>query len=202
MEAKSTSPQPIPQANLGNWISRGWALVTEDFGTHLLLGLIYIAIISVASATAIGVFIVIGPLNVGFFIIFFEKLRGRPINIGDIGKGFNFFVAAVLSNIIIGVFASIGYILCIIPGIIIQALYLFVPAFIAEKNLDFWGAMEASRNVIKKYVFEISIFIILQGIFLILGFLFCCVGLLFAIPLCFAMTAAAYEDLVGLEKKK
>ncbi|NOY58295.1 MAG: hypothetical protein GXO75_05075 [Calditrichaeota bacterium] len=189
------------QVNMGNWISRGWDMTFSDIGPIILISLIYLVVIAVASSTLIGEFVVIGPLNVGFFIIFFKKIRGGKIDIGDIGKGFSFFVAAALSYIIVGFFISIGFIFCIIPGIVISALYIFTPAIIAEKNLDFWQAMEASRKIVTSHLFEMSIFVIVLGFINLLGVLLCGIGVLISIPLTFAAMAAAYDDLVGIENE-
>lgn len=192
---------PVTESiNISKWIRAGWDLVFSAPADFLLLALIYIIVITVASSTAIAVFLVAGPLNVGFFFIILEKIRGNPIRIGDISKGFNFFVAAVLSNILVTFFFSVGLIFCIIPALIIAAIYLFVPIFIVEKNMDFWTAMEASRKVISKYLFEITVFILVQFIILLVGLILCGVGLLIALPVVMAATAYAYDDLVGISR--
>ena len=189
------------QVNMGNWISRGWDMTFSDIGPIILISFIYLVVIAVASSTLIGEFVVIGPLNVGFFFLFFKKIRGQKIDIGDIGRGFSFFVAAVLSQIIISVFVSIGFIFCIIPGIVVSALYIFAPALIVEKKLDFWQAMEASRKIVSHYLFEMSIFVIVLGFINLLGVLLCGVGVLISIPITFGAMAAAYDDLVGIENE-
>ena len=188
------------QINIGTWISKAWDMVTADLANFLILGLIFAVIVGVASTTAIGQFLVIGPLSVGFYLIIFNRMRGQEINIGDIAKGFNFFVPAVLANILISAFVAVGLALCIIPGLLIAALYLFTYAFILEKNLDFWEAMEASRKVIKDHLFEMTIFVLLLALINFVGILLCAVGVVFTIPLTAAATAIAYDDLVGIEK--
>lgn len=200
-EANETTVK-TKQANVGSWFSRAWEIVSADLTTFILLGLIYLAIIGVASSTVIGGFIVDGPLTVGFFIIVFNKMRGKVINIGDIAKGFDYFIAAMLSSILISVFTAIGFVFCIIPGFIVAASYVLTPAFIAEKKLDFWEAMEASRKAALGHVFELSIFILLIFLVNIVGFLCCLVGLLVTIPLTFVATAIAYDDLVGINREK
>ena len=188
------------QVNLGNWISRAWDMVTADLGSFIILGLIYIVIIAITSTTIIGELFVIGPLSVGFFFVIFEKIRGKDINIGDIAKGFNFFIAAVLASILVLLFTFVGFVLCIIPAFIIFALYIFTPAFIVEKNLDFWEAMEASRKIVMDHLFEMIIFVIILSLVNIVGFLLCGIGVFFTAPLSFAAVAIAYDDLVGVEK--
>ncbi|MBN1561983.1 hypothetical protein JW998_17150 [candidate division KSB1 bacterium] len=188
------------QVNLGDWISRAWDMVIADIGSFIILGLIYIAIIAITSGTVIGEFFFIGPLSVGFFFVIFEKMRGKDINIGDITKGFSFFIAAILSNILIALFIAVGLIFCIIPGLIIAALYIFTPAFIVEKKLDFWQAMEASRKVVMNHLLEMVIFTLILGLINFAGLLLCGIGLLFTVPLSFAAMAIAYDDLVGIER--
>ncbi|RPI01704.1 MAG: hypothetical protein EHM72_05855 [Calditrichaeota bacterium] len=199
----ATNSSPVSQGtvNIGSWFSRAWEIVSADFSNFVILGLIYCAMIAVASSTVVGAFLVVGPLSVGFFIIIFNKMKGIPLKIGDIARGFDYFLAAVLSNILVGFFVGLGTIFCIIPGIVVAALYLFVAPFIADKKLDFWEAMEASRKSISGHVFELSIFIFLLFIVNLIGVLLCVVGLLASIPLSFVAIAVAYEDLVGVNKE-
>jgi uncharacterized membrane protein len=191
--------KPDAKVNMGGWISKAWELTFSDLGYFVVLALIYIAIIAVASATIVGEFIVIGPLSVGLFYIAFRKIQGKPFQIGDIAKGFSFFAAAVISNILISIFASIGFALCIIPGIIVSALYMFTPAFILDKKLDFWNAMEASRKVVQKHIFELTIFIIVLGIINFIGVIVCIVGVFVTFPITIIAVAIAYDELVGIE---
>jgi hypothetical protein len=190
------------QVNLGEWMSRAWDMVTADLGSFIILGLIYAVIIAVTSGTVIGELFFIGPLSVGFFYVIFEKIRGKDINIGDITKGFSFFIAAVLSNILIMLFIAVGLVFCIIPGFIILALYVFAPAFIVEQNLDFWQAMEASRKVVMNHLLEMTLFVLILGVINFAGALLCGIGLLFTTPLSFAAIAVAYDDLVGVVKSE
>jgi len=173
----------------------------SSLADFVLLALIYVVVVAVASSTAVLEFLVIGPLNVGFFYIILEKMRGRPIRIGDISKGFNFFLAAVLSNIIVTFFISVGFVFCIIPGLIVTAIYIFTPIFILEKDMDFWMAMEASRKVVSEYIFEMTVFVLVLGIILFIGFLLCGVGVLVALPVVMAATAFAYDEMVGISKE-
>ncbi len=199
MDHTIQSPLSSAQINLGKWISEGWRMVEADFGLFLLLGFIYTAIVGIASSTAIGYFILAGPLEVGFFYILFERMRGKPIDIGKLGKGFEFFAPAVLASIVISIFITIGLVLCIIPGLLVLAVYQFTMPFILEKKMDFWQAMEASRKLLSQHLFEMTIFILIKAIIYFIGFLFCCVGFFAALPVCMAATAFAYKDMVGFE---
>ncbi len=203
MDSQNTTAsfQPSP-VNLGKWLSEGWQMVESDLGFFFLLGLIYAGLLALLSGASVGIgyFLVEGPLRIGFFYILFRKMRGEPVEIGQISKGFEFFMAAVLSSLVSTLFVGLGLVFCIIPGIVLMALYMFTAPFILEQNLDFWQAMEASRKLVNEHLFEFIIFVLIQGLILFIGFLLCIVGLFIAIPLCLAATAAAYRDLVGLQQ--
>lgn len=199
--AANSNPINRGTVNIGSWFSKAWEIITADFSNFVILALIYCAIIAVASSTVVGAFLVVGPLSVGFFIIIFNKIKGIPLNIGDIARGFDYFLAAVLSNILVGFFVGLGTIFCIIPGIVIAALYLFVAPFIADKKLDFWEAMEASRKSISGHIFEMSIFIFVLFLVNLIGVLLCVIGLLVTIPLSFVAIALAFDDIVGINRE-
>ncbi|MBC8184017.1 hypothetical protein H8E88_23230 [candidate division KSB1 bacterium] len=188
------------EINLGKWINESWDFVMANFTELMIISLIYVIIVLVASSTVVIKFILSGPLSVGIFYVIFNKMRGQSINIGDISKGFNFFVAAVLADILITVFVSIGFFFLIIPGIVISALYMFAFPLILEKNMDFWEAMETSRKVVTKNIFELSVFMLVLYIFMVIGVLLLFVGFLVALPITFAAVALAYKDIFGLEE--
>lgn len=186
--------------SVSDWFHKGWDLFSSDMGTFIVMGLIYLVIVLVTSSSVVGEFLFLGPLQVGIFLAFFKKIRGESVRIGDIGQGFTYFVAAVISSILISIFTFVGFLLCIIPGIIVVALYMFTPAFIAEQNLDFWSAMEASRNTIKNYLLELVLLTLILFLLNLLGTLALGIGLIFTLPLSFAIIAVAFDDIVGIQK--
>jgi len=187
------------EINISRWITNGWDLVMNDFGNFLLLSFIYIVLLTVAFSTWIIGLILAGPLTAGFFYIILNRIRGKEFYIGDIAKGFEVFVAAVLADILISVFISIGFAFLIIPGIIISAIYMFAFPLIIEKRMDFWQAMETSRKMVTRNLFELSIFMLVLYIFLFIGVLVFLVGFFVALPIVLAAIAYAYSDLIGLE---
>jgi uncharacterized membrane protein len=188
------------EINMSKWIMNGWDLVMKDFSNFLLLSFIYIVLLTVAFSTWIIGLILAGPLTAGFFYIIFNRIRGKEFYMGDIAKGFEVFVAAILADILISVFVGIGFTLLIIPGIIVSALYMFAIPLIMEKKMDFWQAMEYSRKLVSQNLFELSIFMLVLYILLIIGALLLLVGFFVALPIVLAAIAYAYVDLIGLEE--
>ncbi|HEX9973164.1 MAG TPA: hypothetical protein VGD14_13920 [bacterium] len=191
---------PSGTVNMTKWITSGWDLVVSDFGQFVLLSVIYLILLTIAFSTLIIGFILAGPLTVGFFYIIFNRIRGNPIKIDDIAKGFDFFLAAILADLLISAFTMIGFTFLIIPGIVVSALYMFAFPLIIDKKMDFWEAMETSRKVVMKNIFELSIFMLILYIFLFIGMLSLLVGLIVALPFVLAAIAFAYIDLIGLEQ--
>lgn len=188
------------EINISKWIMNGWDLVMKDFGNFLLLSFIYIVLLTVAFSTWIIGLILAGPLTAGFFYIIFNRIREKEFYMGDIARGFEVFVAAILADILISVFILIGFTFLIIPGIIVSAIYMFAIPLIMEKKMDFWQAMEFSRKLVSQNLFELSIFMLVLYILLFIGALLLLVGFFVALPIVLAAIAYAYCDLIGLEE--
>jgi uncharacterized membrane protein len=196
--ATAPSPWAPPsgvQAHTGRWIGEGWALVKDDLGNYVLLAIIFTVLSSVVP------FILQGPLTVGFHLFTMKKLLGRRPEIADLFTGFNFFIPALVATIIISIFTMIGTCLCIIPGLVVAAVYKFTYLFILDKRMDFWPAMQASHAVTKQDYFGFTMFLLALAGVNILGFICCIVGLFVTIPLTFAAITVAYRETVGFDER-
>jgi hypothetical protein len=190
--ASWTPPAGI-RASGGRWIGEGWALVKADLGNYIVISLLF-ALLS-------GVPLIQGPLIAGFHIFTMKKLMGRNAEFGDLLKGFNLFVPTLVASLLIGLFTFAGTLLCIIPGLVVAAMYKFTYLFIVDKRMDFWPAMQASHAVVKNDYFGFTMFLILAFLVNLLGVLCCIVGLLVTIPLTFAAITVAYKEIVGFEPR-
>ena len=190
--ASWTPPAGI-RASGGRWISEGWALVKADLGNYIVISLLF-ALLS-------GVPLIQGPLIAGFHIFTMKKLLGRNAEFGDLFKGFNLFVPTLVASLLIGLFTFAGTLLCIIPGLVVAAMYKFTYLFIVDKRMDFWPAMQASHAVVKNDYFGFTMFLILAFLVNLLGVLCCIDGLLVTIPLTFAAITVAYKEIVGFEPR-
>jgi uncharacterized membrane protein len=175
----------------GRWIGEGWELVKADMGTYVLISLIFFLLN--------GVPFIQGALIAGFHIYTMKRLMQRPAEFGDLFKGFNFFVPTLVASLLIGLFTFFGTLLCIIPGLVVAAMYKFTYLFIVDKRMDFWPAMEASHAVVKQDYFGFTMFLLLAVLVNILGLLCCVVGLLVSIPVTIAAITVAYKEIVGFD---
>jgi uncharacterized membrane protein len=142
-----------------------------------------------------------GPLQVGFHLHIMKRMYNKRSDIGDLFKGFDYFVPAFVAALLIGIFVFVGSLLCIIPGLVVAAVCKFTYLFILDKRMDFWPAIEASHNVTKNDYFGFTIFLLALAGINVLGFLCCIVGLLVTVPLSIAAITVAYQEVVGFEQR-
>ena len=187
-----TAPTGI-RATPGKWIGMGWDLVKRDMGNYILISLIFFLLN--------GVPFIQGALIAGFHIYTMKKIMGRPVEFADLFKGFNFFIPTLVASLLIGLFTGLGTIFCIVPGLVIAAMYKFTYLFIVDKQMDFWPAMQASHAVVKNDYFGFTMFLLLACLVNVLGFLCCIVGLLVTVPATFAAITVAYREIVGFEQR-
>ena len=161
------------KATPGKWIGEGWELVKADMGNYVLITLIFFLLS--------GVPFIQGALIAGFHIYTMKKLMGRRAEFGDLFKGFNFFIPTLVAALLIGLFTCLGTLLCIIPGLVVAAMYKFAYLFIVDKRMDFWPAMQASHAVVKNDYFGFTMFLLLAVLVNLLGALCCIVGLLVSV---------------------
>jgi hypothetical protein len=184
--------------DIGSAISRGWTLVMDNLpemiGATLLGWLISVGLAFVpVLGWAVGV-----VLMAGLDYMFLRRIRGEQIQIGDLFAGFNIaFFQLVLAGLVKWLLTSVGLVLCILPGIYLAVGYIFVLPLVIDKRMEFWPAMEVSRQVVHQHWWSIFLLAIVLVLVVCAGFLACFVGVLISIPVATAATMYVYEDLFG-----
>jgi uncharacterized membrane protein len=186
-----TPPQGIT-AQTGRWIGAGWQLVKADFWIWVVIALLFLVMQSVP-------LILQGPMYAGFHIAFMRKMLYGRVEIGDIFKGFEHFVPALIASLAILGLTFCGSLLCIIPGLIVAAIFMFTYLFIVDKRMDFWPAMQASHAIVKQDYLGFTLFFLALGLLQVAGVLACIVGLLVTIPMMHGAITVAYREIVGFE---
>jgi hypothetical protein len=184
--------------DIGSAISRGWTLVMDNMAVMIgatLLG--WLISIGLAFVPVVGWAVGI-VLMAGLDYMFLRRIRGEQIQIGDLFAGFNIaFLHLVLAGLVKGLLTSVGFILCILPVIYLAVGYVFVLPLVIDKQMEFWPAMEVSRQVVHQHWWSIFLLAIVLARIVCVGFLACIVGTLIAIPVATAAMMYVYEDLFG-----
>ena len=184
--------------DIGSAVSRGWALVRDNMavlvgatllGWLITVGLAFVPVIG----WAVG-FVLLGGLD----YMFLRRIRGEEIQIGDLFAGFNIaLLHLVLVGLVKALLTSLGLVLCVLPGIYLGVGYVFALPLVIDKKMDFWPAMEVSRQVVHRHWWSVFALVIVVGLIAFVGCIACFVGLLITVPVASAALMYAYEDLFG-----
>jgi uncharacterized membrane protein len=187
--------------DIGKAISRGWELLMANMPIlvgataltwALSIGLSFIPLVRFFTP------LVMGPIHAGLLYMFLRRIRGQQIEMGDLFLGFNVaLVPLVVATVLVGALTAVGFILCILPGIYLVVSYMFVFPLILDKKLDFWPAMEVSRQVVHKQWWSMFLFVLVMVLILCAGAILCGVGLIIAVPLVIGAMMYVYEDVFG-----
>ena len=102
-----------------------------------------------------------------------------------------------IGAILVGIGTAIGFLLCIIPGIIFMFMTIFWGYFLVDKKLSPVESIKASIALVNKNVGTlIGFFIACIGAY-ILGAIVCGIGLLVAIPVVVLSSGYMYRKLQG-----
>ncbi|MCP4601238.1 MAG: hypothetical protein GY847_12060 [Proteobacteria bacterium] len=109
---------------------------------------------------------------------------------------FDNYLQTTLLLIIGGLLIFLGYLLLIIPGVILSVLWLYSLFFIVDKKMQFFEAMSASREAVSgsgffQHLVLLLIILFLNGFAGAMGF----VGTLLTTPFALVLTTLAYLEL-------
>jgi hypothetical protein len=93
--------------------------------------------------------------------------------------------------------AVVGVGLFLAPTIYLTVSWTFTLPLIADRRLDFWPAMKASRAQVGRHWWTVFGLIVVAGLVNFAGLLVCCVGTFVTMPVVFLMMLLAYEILFG-----
>jgi len=175
-----------------------WPLAIGTFLIFLLIS-IGATFVHPIAGQVIG-FLIAGPLAVGGAFFALNIVREQAAKTDDLFFGFNNNLGnSILAYLLVFVFAFIGFILLIIPGIIV-ALALSQTWFILAENpsMDSYEAIIKSKNMMKGYkwqYFKIGLRLFGLGLLclLTLG-----IGFLWLLPYQYVVYAKFYEEVKGV----
>jgi hypothetical protein len=114
-----------------------------------------------------------GALYGGLYLVFIRKIRGEPAAVTDVLTGFGpTFLQLSLAGFVTGLLTTIGYFVCVLPGIYLMVAWIFALPVVADRKLEFWSAMELSRRVATRVWFKLGLLLLLAFLPLILVHLY------------------------------
>jgi len=124
-EQTNTESRPV-RVQIGAWATAGWDWFVQDFWTNVLIGLLATVLISALA-------LLTGPIFAGLANVGLRKNETGHATTRQFFDGFANFIPALLASLLIFVFALVGLIFLIVPGLVIMAMYMR-PAPTAERH--------------------------------------------------------------------
>ena len=200
-ELKSNAKTSL-EGKYGNAILTLLMLFGISFICGIVLAVVY-NIFEIASDSAfrkilsnVADLVISGLFTFGFLSYFVKVSRNEEVDYTELFSKTKLFIPYVLSTLLIGIFTFLGFLLFIIPGIII-AISLSQVYYIILDNpeIDIMSALRKSRSMMKGHKAE---YFVLQLSFLgwcILGILTCGILFLWLVPYMSVTFANFYNNL-------
>lgn len=180
-----------------DFITKAWELVKPHW---LPLGGMFFIATAMGAVPYLGACVMLiigGAIYVGINRAILGMLAGRPPDVGMMFGGFDRLGQALLANLVVAVCVAFGMTLCIVPGVILAIMWMFVSLVLAETQLDFWPALKASADLTAGYRWQLFCLMLANIVVLLLGLLACCVGVFVAQAVMMTSIALAYRFLLA-----
>jgi uncharacterized membrane protein len=178
-----------------DFIGLAWDLVKPHW---IPLSAIFFIVTAISVVPYLGgciMFIIGGAIYVGVNRAILGMLAGRPPTVGMMFEGFDRMGQAFLAHLVVGLLVGLGILFCIVPGVILGLMWMFFSLILAETDLDFWPAMEASADLTAGYRWPLFCLMMANLVVILLGVMACGVGIFVAEPVVFTSMALAYRFL-------
>lgn len=188
------------QVDIGDCIGRGWELVKADFWPIVGVNALLWVTMGIANLVYAGI-VVNGPLLGGLYYFFLKRVRGQKSGVNEAFAGFSLaFLQLFLGQLVLGLLGGLGLLLCLLPGIYLLVAWTFTLMLIIDKRMDFWPAMELSRQVVTAKWWTLFGLLIVSMLLNLAGLLALCVGVFVTAPIATAAIVYAYEDIFGVQR--
>jgi uncharacterized membrane protein len=133
----------------------------------------------------VGFGLLVGPMVVGYMRMIKIEDEGGAIKIADVFKGFEDFVPSLLAVLIGSIIVSIGYMLCILPGMLLTALVPTAAYLVACGEKDGIAALRRAWEAVKGNLLSAFLCMLVLGFIGNIGMILCFVGIIVTLPIAF-----------------
>jgi len=219
MSDPTLTPSPggaVPQLDAGAAVSYGWekfktyplqfiVLVLAVFGVQLVWSFISNFITPRVNGI-FGILLSIGIAAIGLALAFVVEAgvwraslgvtRGQVPSFSQFTQTDNLAPFA-LTAIFYGLIAAIGFLLCIIPGIVWLIFGAYAPILALEKGMGPVEAFSTSINFVRNNLGQVFLILLVCWLIGIAGVVLCCVGVLVTYPISRIAIVHSYRALTN-----
>ena len=183
------------EIQIGDEISRGWALFKDNMGLLIVVNLLGLVL---ASCTC-GV--LAGPMMVGDVLIIRRLLKKDPVTpqVGDVFKGFERFLDAFLWGLVLSIVTSV--VTFTVVGLAVMAGIIQIGLMhIAIGGLSFSDTLNRVFNEIATKPFWMLVLVcFIASLLSCLGVFLCGIGIVLTMPIMTCIAVCAYDTAYGGE---
>jgi uncharacterized membrane protein len=141
------------------------------------------------------------PLTVGLVGYVLKFSRGQNPEIKDIFGFYKNFLPIFVVSLLVGIFVGLGFMVLIIPGIIVALMLSMCNYLLADGRTDIWQIIKDSAEMMKGHKWEYFVF----GLSFIGWVLLCCITLgiasIYVVPYMSVANCIWYDKLKALNNK-
>jgi uncharacterized membrane protein len=165
--------------DIGTCVSAGINGLKKDPVTHIVTSLL----IGIVGGVTAG--LLTGPMIVGYMRMIQREDEGGKAEIADVFKGFDDFVPALLAVLMSSILVGIGFMLCVIPGLLIMALVPTAAYLVAVGEKDGINAIKRAFDAVKANLVGAFFCALILGFVGSIGGLLCGIGMVLTMPIAF-----------------
>ena len=165
--------------DMATCVAAGFNGLRKNPVTHI------VATLLVGIIGGIGAGILMGPMLVGYMRMIKIEDDGGNVEIGDVFKGFDDFVPALLAVLLGGLIVALGFMLCVIPGVLIMALVPTAAYLVAIGERDGINALKRAWEAVKANLAASCLCALVLLIVGSLGLILCGVGIVLTLPIAY-----------------
>ena len=133
----------------------------------------------------------------GLNIVLLKVAHGKQASIGDLFSGGKYYVPMLVTMLIFKIMTSVGFLLLIVPGIIVYILFSQYAYLIIDRNMGIGDSLQMSLEITKGNRMTIFLICLISIGLAILGAFAFCIGVFFAMPLIYLIWVVAYLSMTG-----
>jgi len=177
--------------DLGKVLGDTFDSYKSDAGIHMLATLVT-SLLSGASFSLLS-----GTMQVGYMRMMDKRARGEPIELGDVFKGFDTFATSLALMILWGILLTIGFMLCIVPGLLVAPLGPVALYLIAQGETNPVAALQRAWGYVQPQLLMAVLGVILLAVIGSIGAIACYVGIFLTLPVLYIGGYHLARQLVG-----
>jgi len=158
------------------------------------------AVLVWASMSVMGI-LYLGVLSYmmgGFHTVALKAVRGQPSAVSDVFSGGRYMLTYLVGLIVFEILTGIGYMLCIVPGVILACGLWFWGFLVVDQGLGGVDALKKSWDMTKGHKMSIFVFFLLTIVVYFAGYIACVLPvLLISAPMIVIASAWIYLRLKG-----